>query len=1132
MGTVLGGIAILVLSAATAFAQTDSGRITGTVKDSSGAVVPGVTVTVKNEKTGELRTTTSNQTGYFVVAALKPATYTVKVTLQGFPPIEYTKLAVAVGQELSLPFELKPPGVSEAVTVVASSPVLDTSSAKVGANVSEREVQGLPVNGRQMSQLMLQAPGSQNAGTGTWGDIRFSGRAVEQNVIKYDGVEASGVIDSAPGVLNGENPSLFKLQTSLENVQEFRIESSGYPAEYGTGTGGQISVITKSGGNFFRGSIFEYLRSDKFDSPNHFDSTRNADDTIIAKVGSAPTVPKSPLKLNQFGGSLGGPIVQDRAFFFASYEGYRVDAGKNLIQGVPSAAAWANAVPVIAALRPGFAAAGATIIPGSTDPNFDVLQWRANQHVVENAISARVDYKLNDNWSSYIRVSHDQAESLDPQDVSGRFFKATIKPTNAVFNLQGIVGGGLINEFKFGYNAANSTQSAVTQPGFENISLNLSGVVTISGIAGQGASSGLSSPGGLVRVNSAGNGRAAPYFPYSMTFSDSVSRVAGNHFIKMGGDVRLIRMTTDQQGGITYAFSNVAAFMANTPGSIQYFGDLSEASPFHSGATGMKHINQEYYVAYVQDEWRVRQNLTLNYGLRYDYYAPLHEADNRIVKFNIVTGLLDPDSTPFYKSKKTEFQPRVSATYQLNAKTVLKAGGGLFVGPGQTEDQIQPIEAERISTTLSTGPLLAFPIDPAAIKANFINNPNTRTYQPRAYADEYTLPEEVWQYSASVQREIGYRMSASVSYVGSQGRNQFLRSIANRLIGVQTNGGSAALQVREFDIVTCQNGTVGTGILCPGSVGLTATTIASIQKPYAEIDYKTSGGDNRYDSMQLALTRRSPTGVSMNLQYTFGKSRGTTGGSNEAVTAGNNARAISDWEYDRGYNNFDVRHTFNASILYELPFKGALTGGWSVGGIINARSGLPIEVLVARNDVVYRDDITGSIFLNPAVGRSALINTPGGGLTRAKRRPDVVPGVNPYIVNGGLLFLNPAAFATPQPGTFGDLERNAIHGPNFWQADAVIAKRVAVGPASRGIAGEFRLEIFNVFNKTNFAGIGGTLANAIPTTALTEANKVQPGQAFSSAAAGTAFGRASSTVGSTVGIGTNRQIQLAFRLHF
>src|SRR5262249_5265177 len=319
----------------------------------------------------------------------------------GFAPIEYTNMPIALGQELSLDFELKTAGVQESITVVGTTPVLDISSAKIGANVSEREVQGLPVNGRQMSQLMLQAPGSQNAGTGTWGDIRFSGRAVEQNVIKYDGIEGSGIIDSAPGVANGENPSLFKLQASLENVQEFRVESSGYPAEFGTGTGGQVSVITKSGGNQFRGSVFAYLRRDALDATNYFDSQRNADGSIIAEAGSAPTVPKSPLNLDQFGGSIGGPIMKDRAFFFASYEGYRLDAGKNIIQGVPSALGWARAVPAVAGLRPGFTAPDANLLPGaSNDPDVDIMQWQATQNVPQDAHRARPHHRVSYNPSS------------------------------------------------------------------------------------------------------------------------------------------------------------------------------------------------------------------------------------------------------------------------------------------------------------------------------------------------------------------------------------------------------------------------------------------------------------------------------------------------------------------------------------------------------------------------------------------------------------------------------------------------------------------------------------------------------------------------------------------------------------
>src|SRR5262249_47886998 len=190
--------------------------------------------------------------------------------------------------------ELKPAGLQEAVTVVGTSPVIDLSSARMGVNVSEREVLNLPVNGRQMSQLMLQAPGSQNAGTGTWQDIRFSGRAVEQNAIRYDGIEGSAIIDSAPGNLNGEVATPFKLQASLENVQEFRVESNSYPAEYGTGSGGQVSVITKSGSNAIHGSAFEYVRRDDLDARNYFDYTRALDGSVTA------TLPKSLLKQDQF----------------------------------------------------------------------------------------------------------------------------------------------------------------------------------------------------------------------------------------------------------------------------------------------------------------------------------------------------------------------------------------------------------------------------------------------------------------------------------------------------------------------------------------------------------------------------------------------------------------------------------------------------------------------------------------------------------------------------------------------------------------------------------------------------------------------------------------------------------------
>src|SRR4029077_15277058 len=246
---------------------------------------------------------------------------------------------------------------------------------------------------------------------------------------------------------------------------------------------------------------------------------------------------------NQFGGSVGGPIARDKAFFFGSYEGYRLDAGKNFIEGVPSALSWSKPVPSVAGRRPGFLAPGAVILAGaSTDPAFDIAQLQENQKVTENSFSGRLDLKLNSNWSAYARVFHDQGTSDAPDGVSGRHLLITANPSNAVLNLQGVLNGGMVNEFKFGYNAAPSTIGATTAPGFETFNLNLSGSVANTGIAGQGASSGITIPGGLVRRNSAGHGRGAPYDPYSVTVADSISRLSGNHFMKVGGDVRIIRM--------------------------------------------------------------------------------------------------------------------------------------------------------------------------------------------------------------------------------------------------------------------------------------------------------------------------------------------------------------------------------------------------------------------------------------------------------------------------------------------------------------------------------------------------------------------------------------------------------------
>jgi hypothetical protein len=876
---------LLAVLAGRAEAQTDNGRVTGVVKDPSGAVVPGATVALINDLTGDARETVANAQGRYSFLGLKPAPYTIKAHLSGFQATELKGQKVSAGQEVNLDFSLKQASLSETVEVVGEATAIDVSSARIGANVNEREVSQLPINGRQLSQLYLQAPGSVNTGTGTFGDIRFAGRAVQQNIIRYDGVEGSAVIDASPGNLNGEIPSPFRLQASLENVQEFRVESSNFPAEYGTGTGGQITVITKSGNNAFHGSAFEYFRDESLDSPNHFDPVVNGEPR------------KSSLRQHQFGGSLGGPLMKDRAFFYVSYEGYRLDSAINFVEAVPSAAAKARAVPSVAPLLDAFKSPEAIILPGaSSNPDFDIAQLQGLSHVEENSFAARLDFKLNSSNRVYARYFNDKGENNQPEGVTGRHVLINSRPQNAVVALQSNFGSGSMNEFKIGYNRADTAVRGIapTVNGIDlsAITINITGSVANNGIVGQGSSSGTAIPGGLVRQNSATNGRGAPYEPYSLSFIDSVSTTRGSHLLKAGGEVRLIRMKTDRLGGTTYTYSNLNAFLANTPQQIQYLGDLSAPSPFNNGVTGERHAETEFLIGYLQDEWKVKPNFTLNYGLRVDKYKPLREADNLGVMFDTVKGVLLPKGTPFFSSSAV-FQPRVSFTYSLgeSGRTVIRGGAGLMVGPGQMEDQIQPIESDRVSSTITGG---VFPTPAALFVANFTNNPNNRTYQPRAYSPDYHLPEKVYQYTVSFQRELGYNTTFTAAYVGSQGRNLFLRSITNQITEVRTNANpaNAAVVIRQFDIV--------------GADG-------SLQRPYAEIDLKTSGGHDQYNAMQLSLSRRMQKGLTLNAQYTLARSTGNSAGSNEAVTAGNNAVKLSDFDYDDGYNRFDVRHTYNSS---------------------------------------------------------------------------------------------------------------------------------------------------------------------------------------------------------------------------
>jgi len=352
----------------------------------------------------------------------------------------------------------------------------------------------------------------------------------------------------------------------------------------------------------------------------------------------------------------------------------------------------------------------------------------------------------------------------------------------------------------------------------------------------------------------------------------------------------------------------------------------------------------------------------------------------------------------------------------------------------------------------------------------------------------------------------------------------------------------------------------------------------SVQNPFAEIDTKSSGGTDSFNSFQLTLTRRLSNGLTLNSQYSLARSFGITSGSNESRTAaqpaGGTPKPVSNdtnnYAADLGYNTFDIRHTFNVSAVYDLPFGAgkkhslggignAILGNWQIGGISNIRSGVPIDVTVTRPDVVVQCVIAACTINNGAtttttvskgftaslpsvsatqplpIGFAAVVNAAGGGSSRQTRRPDLLPGVDPYLGNDRN-FLNPAAFAIPAPGTYGNLPRNAFKGPDFQQFDLILAKRFPIKESKNF---EFRSEFFNIFNRANFANPSSTLNSALPSMTFNAAanafvlgSGIQPGQGFTQSSAGTAFGLLRQTVERTVGLGTNRQIQFALRLNF
>lgn len=987
---------LLVLFTGTLAGQADRAAITGTVLDGSGQVVAGAKMTVESRATGFRRSVDTTAAGTYTITALQPGLYFAEFAAPGFSTQRVEEFELQVGQTRTIDAKLTVAAVNTTVEVVAEAPLAETSAAVTGV-IAGSQIQNLPVNGRSWASLMSLVPGAVDTGTNDQRSVRFAGRGIDDANYRFDGVDATGIQNSAQRVAT-------RLQVSTEAIAEFRASAALYTAESGGTDGGQVEIVSKTGTNQFHGSVFEFLRNSYFDARS-FD----------ARTSSPPA-----FRLNQFGGSVGGPVITDRTFFFAAYEGLRQSLGQPLSGVVPSAAFRAAALaksPALATILNAYPVGSSH----TKDPNVD--NWFGSGKQTLNADSGlfRVDHRINDKLNLFLRMSGDGEIGDVPiggngflQDRAG----TTIYPWNAAIGIQQIFSPTMLNDAKIGFNRSNFYTNnetvlpfAVTVPSFSTLNNYLSKVAVSN----------------------------------SFSFVDNFSKVLGRHTLKAGIEIKRIQVNQSATASddLTVAYASAADFINNVVSSAV----LNATVP----VLGLRKTN---YFSYVQDEFKVLPNLTLNVGLRYEYFGVFHEVLGRGIPFDPKTcgptGFCAPGAE-FYHPDPLDFSPRVSIAWApkyFKGKTVIRTGYGNYYGEAQLGDLNAPINnvATRLSLTSSSAPGLAYPVAPFLATA-------TNSLTPRGL-DRNRVNQNVAQWGLSVQQEVAADTVFEAGYLGTKGTHIFTRSYVNE-VNPLTN-------TRPFP-----------------TLGL--------------VDYKTSDSNSEFNALQLSLKRNFHKGFLLVANYEWAHSinDGAVGGGEALAPQNVNCRAC-----DRGSSDQDIRQVLTTSAVWNLPFGrgksllgnvhgffGELVSGWELSGIGTARTGRPVNILVTRKTTDLLDQ------------------------NNASQRPNYVAGQPIYLPNQTVQgWLNPAAFATPAKGAWGNLGKNAARGPGLWQVDPALTKSFHI---TERFSTTFRAEAFNIFNRAMY----GDPVNNISNTAQ--------------------FGTITGPINTgATGSGTPRQFQFMLRLNY
>jgi Carboxypeptidase regulatory-like domain/TonB dependent receptor len=1112
---------IMVLGASVGFEQSATGQLTGTVLDQNGARVPGASVTITNRDTALERQVTTDENGNFAVQLLPPGKYRAQVTAQGFNSVAVEEVDVNVTQTATVEIKLEAGAVQGGtVTVTAEQTLVQQESSQVGRVIEQAQIRQLPLPTRNFQQLLTLSPGtsasvSNNTELGR-GDtvISVNGQRTTSNNVRINGVDANSI---------GTNSTPNIAVPATDSLQEFIVQTSLYDASQGRNAGGNVEAITKSGGNEFHGNVYEFFRN----------RSLNANDFFLNAAGQ----PKPVLSRNQFGGTLGGPIIRNKAFFFASYQGTRERNGASLTnslmspvlpvfltdsnrtaagivaafnaynaslplaqQQAPLTVAGIN--PISLALLQTRLPTGAFAIPSPTTAS-GLTPISGLSTFREDQFNGNVDIKLSDAHTFAGKVFYASNPTTQanysfaglgngPQQLPG--FGGQLDIIQSLISLTDtyVFSSNVVNQARFGFSRLRVTSTpeepftaaglGITNP----LGATFPGLptITVAGLFTLGSSSFADQSS---RIN-------------AWSLNDTLSFVKGDHRLRIGGEYRYSQVNfyfnAFSRGFVQFSptsanpFSSFATFLqGGSPASL-----TSAISIIGSGVFD-RALHTNDFSAFVQDDWKVNNRLTLNLGLRYDYYGYPSDARGRLVNFlpdqfragttvapaappngfvqagnatNPIPGVPLVEDT-LVPNDLNNFAPRFGFAYTLSEERnlVWRGGYGIYY--------------DRLSTRYANTQLLDYPY--LALAVGLVNPlapvvPGLRTFaspfipvpQPNAFPVAATIPSSInslapfvgvpvsgiyidpnlrtpyiQQYNTNVQWEFAKDYLLEVGYVGSKGTKLLQVITLNQPVYNQaTNSFSAPLGA----FVSTQKNTAG---------GLQQVQSTSL---------------SHYNSLQISVTKRFSRGLQFLAAYTLGRSTDYYSG-----TAVNELQAVAgdqfNWRTNLGPSDYDRKHRFVYSFIYDLPkfeFEShaarAIFNNWELAGILTLQTGLPFSIIDnPGNNIIQRANF------NPAF--TGAIQTSG----------DLTDRLGAYFNTGAFVLSRPILAGTAtgvvnnptfDPNApFGNTPRNFLRGPGQKNLDFSVIKFI---PFTERLRGEFRTEFFNIFNWANFANPGNNIA--------------------------------------------------------